>query len=117
MRESWLGCKYIRKVMRDEIIKNLKERIQTFVDLGVFLKDFIEGNDNLLSDEFEKLKFKQNFIKKIGHDTKLLDKSQTLEIEPLLSENIYASLYCEGQSQVNPILLKKAFIYNISLSL
>ena len=37
---------------------NLKERIQTFVDLGVFLKDFKEGNDNLLSDEFEKLRSK-----------------------------------------------------------
>ena len=72
---------------------------------------YIENSALLIakdSDEFEKLKFKQNFIKKIGHDTKLLDKSQTLEIEPLLSENIYASLYCEEQSQVNPILLKKA---------
>ena len=37
---------------------NLKERTQTFVDLGVFLKDFKEGNDNLLSDEFEKLRSK-----------------------------------------------------------
>jgi len=37
---------------------NLKERIQTFVDLGVFLKDFKEGNDNLLSDEFENLRSK-----------------------------------------------------------
>lgn len=74
---------------------------------------YIENSALLIAkdaDEFEKLKFKQNFIKRIGHDTKLLDKSQTLEIEPLLSENIYASLYCEGQSQVNPILLKKALV-------
>ena len=74
---------------------------------------YIENSSLLIAkdyDELEKLKFKKNFIKKIGHDAILLDKSQTLEIEPMLSEDIYASLYCKGQSQVNPQSLKCSLI-------
>ena len=59
-------------------------------------------------NDIEKLKFKKKFIQKLGFKTNLLNRKQTLEIEPLLSEDVQASLFCEGQDQVNPNLLKKS---------
>ena len=73
--------------------------------------DFKQNSSLLIANNYndiEKLKFKKKFIQKLGFKTNLLDRKQTLKIEPLLSEDVQASLYCEGQDQVNPDLLKKS---------
>jgi hypothetical protein len=69
---------------------NLKERIQTFVDFGVFLKDFKEGNDNLLSDEFEKLRSKihESEVKNNWFTKDSLEKSLLSISNQLTQDNI-----------------------------
>ena len=58
--------------------------------------------------ELEKLKFKKKFFEKQGFQTKLLNKKQTLDKEPYLSENVESSLLCNNQDQVNTQLLLKS---------
>ncbi len=64
----------------------------------------------LNKDDNEKLKFKQNYFAKLGYKTELLSAGQTLKIEPSLNSNVYSSLFCKNQDQVNPQLLKKFLI-------
>ncbi len=59
-------------------------------------------------DELEKIKFKRRFIESIGFNVEMLDRDKTLRLEPLLSENAYASLFCKEQDQVNPKLLRES---------
>ncbi|MDC3091185.1 FAD-dependent oxidoreductase [Rickettsiales bacterium] len=75
--------------------------------------DYKQNSSLLIANNYndiEKLKFKKKFIEKLGFKTDLLDKEQTLKIEPMLSEDVQASLFCKGQDQVNPILLKKSLL-------
>ncbi|MBD23314.1 MAG: hypothetical protein CL572_06620 [Alphaproteobacteria bacterium] len=58
-------------------------------------------------DEFEEIKFKKEFIKKLGHETQILNKDETLELEPNLNSNIEGSLIFNKHNQVEPDLLKK----------
>ena len=43
-------------------------------------------------DELEEIKFKKEFIKKLGYELEILSRSETLKIEPNLNSNIEGSL-------------------------
>ena len=60
-------------------------------------------------DEFEEIKFKRDFLKKLGYETEMLNKSETLIREPNLNSNIEGSLIFNQHNQVEPDLLKKLF--------
>ena len=57
-------------------------------------------------DELEEIKFKQQFLSRIGYETQLLNKKETLRIEPNLNSNIEGSLFFNEHNQVEPKLLK-----------
>ena len=87
---------------------NFAEKINIDSKINI---EFKQNSSLLIANNYndiEKLKFKKKFIQKLGFKTYLLNRDQTLKIEPLLSEDVQASLFCEGQDQVNPILLKKS---------
>ncbi|MEE2695082.1 MAG: FAD-dependent oxidoreductase [Pseudomonadota bacterium] len=90
---------------------------ETFGEKENKLEFELKNNASLMialnKDDKEKLKFKQNFFKTLGFETKLLNVDETLKIEPSLNSNIECSLYCQGQDQLNPILLKKFLIREI----
>ena len=56
------------------------------------------------SDEYEELLFKKIFIKKLGYETQILSKLETLLIEPYLNSNIEASLFFNQHNQIEPDL-------------
>ena len=64
-------------------------------------------------DELEEIKFKKEFIKKLGYELEILSRSETLKIEPNLNSNIEGSLIFKKHNQVEPDLLKKFLIKNI----
>ena len=64
-------------------------------------------------DDFEEIQFKKKFIDNLGFETKLLDKSETLKIEPNLNSNIEGSLFCKNNNQVEPSLLESFIRKNI----
>ena len=64
-------------------------------------------------DELEEIKFKKEFIKKIGYETQILNKTETLKIEPNLNSNIEGSLVLNQHNQVEPELLKNFLIKKI----
>ena len=57
-------------------------------------------------DELEEIKFKKQFISRIGYETQILDKKETLKIEPNLNSNIEGSLLFNEHNQVEPKPLK-----------
>ena len=57
-------------------------------------------------DELEEIKFKKQFISRIGYETQILDKKETLKIEPNLNSNIEGSLLFNEHNQVEPKLLE-----------
>ena len=61
----------------------------------------------------KKLKFKQQFFKKIGYESDLLSSGETLKLEPCLNSNIKSSLLCKNQDQVNTKSLKNFLIGEI----
>ena len=67
----------------------------------------------LNKDDQEKLKFKKIFFEKLGFKTFLLDAKETLKLEPSLNSNIFCSLLCKDQDQVNSNLLKNYLIKEI----
>ncbi|MFL2661616.1 MAG: FAD-dependent oxidoreductase [Alphaproteobacteria bacterium] len=83
------------------------------------INSYIKFKDNgalmvaLNQDDNEKLKFKKNYFDNLGYKTELLSANQTLKIEPSLNSNVYSSLFCKNQDQVNPVLLKKFLIEEI----
>ena len=90
--------------------KNFKEK---FVSNEIGLKE----NFSLLvaqdQDELEEVKFKKEFIKKQGYETEILNKSETLKIEPNLNSNIEGALLFNEHNQVEPDLLKNYLIKKI----
>ena len=64
-------------------------------------------------DEFEEIKFKRDFLKKLGYETEMLNKSETLIREPNLNSNIEGSLIFNQHNQVEPDLLKNYLIKKI----
>tara|TARA_B100000282_G_scaffold270365_1_gene224367 strand:- start:247 stop:1338 length:1092 start_codon:yes stop_codon:yes gene_type:complete len=57
-------------------------------------------------DELEEIKFKKQFISRIGFETNILSKKETLRIEPNLNSNIEGSLFFNEHNQVEPKPLK-----------
>ena len=57
-------------------------------------------------DDLEEIQFKKKFIDNLGYKTELLNKNETLKIEPNLNSNIEGSLYCKNNNQVEPRLLE-----------
>ncbi len=80
-------------------------------------KTGLKNNGSLMvalnEDDEEKLKFKQQFFKKIGYECNLLSSSETLKLEPCLNSNIKSSLFCKDQDQVNTKTLKNFLIEEI----
>ena len=70
----------------------------------------LKNNSSMLvaqnSDDLEEIQFKKKFIDKLGYKTELLNKNETLKIEPNLNSNIEGSLYCKNNNQVEPRLLE-----------
>ena len=62
------------------------------------------------NDEMENLKFKQKLFKNLKLPFSILDRKQTLNLEPNLHHNILGSLKIQNQNQVNPLALKKALL-------
>ncbi len=67
----------------------------------------------LNEDDKEKLKFKKKFFENFGFKTFLLDAKETLKLEPSLNSNVYCSLLCNNQNQVNSNFLKIFLIKEI----
>ena len=61
-------------------------------------------------EELEAMKVFAEKQKAYGVDLTLLDKAQTLEMEPALSPHINGSTYSPFEGQVNPFLLTRAFL-------
>lgn len=84
-----------------------------------FINSYIKFKNNsalmvaLNQDDNEKLQFKKKYFEKLGHKTQLLSADQTLKLEPSLNSNVYSSLFCKSQDQVNPQLLKKFLVKEI----
>ena len=77
----------------------------------------LKNNSSLMvalnKDDEEKLMFKKNFFETLGYNTVFLSKNETLRREPLLNSNVTASLFCNKQDQVNPILYRDFLIKEI----
>lgn len=61
-------------------------------------------------EELDAMKFFMEKQKAYGVDVTLLDRDQTLEIEPTLSPHIIGATYSPLEGQVNPFLLTRAFL-------
>jgi len=77
----------------------------------------LKNNSSLMialnKDDEEKLKFKKKFFETLGYDAIFLSKNETLRKEPLLNSNVTASLFCNKQDQVNPMLYRDFLIKEI----
>ncbi len=102
-----------------KLMMDSKKKWDKFLDLGKNkCLDFgLKKNSSLLLamnfDDIERIKFKKKFYKTLGYEANLLDKKDTLKVEPALNSNIVGSLYCKDQNQVDTILLKKFLINKI----
>lgn len=59
-------------------------------------------------NDLERLDFKKKFFKRLGYNVDIMNSPETRKLEPNLSPNVVGSIFCKGQDQVNPILLKKS---------
>ena len=72
----------------------------------------LKNNSSLIvacdNDDLERLKFRKKYFDRLGYKFNIMSSEETRKLEPNLSPNIVGSVFCEGQDQVNPILLKKS---------
>jgi len=61
-------------------------------------------------EELDAMKLFVEKQKACGVDLTLLDRDQTLEMEPALSQHIIGATYSPSEGQVNPFLLTRAFL-------
>jgi glycine oxidase len=78
----------------------------------------LKNNSSLLismnNDDHERIIFKKKFFEQLNFESKILSPDETLKLEPSLNSNIYSSLFCKDQNQVNPRLLMKFLIDEIT---
>ena len=89
--------------------KKIWDKFQNKKDISKFIE--LKKNSSLLismnNDDHERIIFKKKFFEKLNFESKLLSPDETLKLEPSLNSNIYSSLFCRDQNQVNPKLLMK----------
>lgn len=80
-------------------------------ELGINF-EFKNAGGMIIIESEEHLEFMKNFVenqKESGIGIKLLDKQETLNHQPCLSNNIVGSTYSGEDAEVNPLLLSQAF--------
>ena len=92
------------------------DNLQSKKDISKSLE--LKKNSSLLismnNDDHERIIFKKKFFEKLNFESSILSPDETLKLEPSLNSNIYSSLFCRNQNQVNPKLLMKFLIDEIT---
>ncbi|OZU90547.1 hypothetical protein CIL03_05220 [Virgibacillus indicus] len=88
-----------------EIYENLQAELEEPIE-------FKKGGGMIVIEKEAHLDFMKEFVKKqykAGIDVNLLDRKETLAIQPALSETIAGSTFSTEDAEVNPLLLSQAF--------
>ena len=107
-----LEKKLFNLMIESKLFGRNSNKIRIFVKL-LGLKNNSSLMVALNKDDEEKLKFKKKFFETLGYKSLFLSKNETLRIEPFLNSNVTASLFCNKQNQVNPILYRDFLIKEI----
>jgi len=89
-----------------EIFKALKDELPCDIEFDT------KGGTILIEDDAH-LSVMEEFVKSqrsYGLDVEIIDRKRLLELQPLVADDIIASTYSAGDSQVNPMLLMKGFL-------
>jgi sarcosine oxidase subunit beta len=89
-----------------ELFESLKDELPSDIEFET------RGGTILIEDE-EHLAIMEDFVasqNKYGLDVEIIDRKRLLQLQPLVAEDIIASTYSARDSQVNPMLLMKAFL-------
>jgi len=96
-----------------ELAKASVRRFPEFSDTLGFPIEYEQKGGLVVIESAEELDAMKIFVEKqkaCGVDLKLLDKNETLEIEPTLSPHITGATYLPFEGQVNPFLLTRAYL-------
>ncbi|HOI22818.1 MAG TPA: FAD-dependent oxidoreductase, partial [Spirochaetales bacterium] len=89
------------------------ERFESLKDeLPADIEFETRGGTILIEDE-EHLAIMEDFVasqNRYGLEVEIIDRKRLLQLQPLVAEDIIASTYSARDSQVNPMLLMKAFL-------
>ncbi|MDD3981682.1 MAG: FAD-dependent oxidoreductase [Spirochaetia bacterium] len=89
-----------------DLFEGLKTELPTDIEFET------RGGTILIEDE-EHLSIMEDFVasqNRYGLEVEIIDRKRLLELQPLVAEDIIASTYSARDSQVNPMLLMKAFL-------
>ena len=93
-----------------ELFRSLREELPCDIELDT------KGGMILIEDE-EQLSLMEGFVagqKSCGLEVEIVGRSRVKALQPLVSESVIASTYSARDSQVNPLLLMKAFYLGAS---
>jgi sarcosine oxidase subunit beta len=83
-------------------------------ELGTDLGFYSHGGMVIIEDE-KQLRIMENFVKQqcsFGLDVEIVDKNTLFKKQPHVARYMIASTYSKSDSQVNPLMLMRAFLHN-----
>jgi sarcosine oxidase subunit beta len=89
-----------------ERFESLKDELPSDIEFET------RGGTILIEDE-EHLAIMEDFVasqNRYGLEVEIIDRKRLLQLQPLVADDIIASTYSARDSQVNPMLLMKAFL-------